>query len=81
MPESVNPEKLVTFTQLANEYGYNAEHLRKLAVEGRLRAWLIGGAMWVTTREHLAEYMKSRKPTGRRRESEKRRKPKRPSKN
>ena len=78
MPESVDPAKLVSFAQLAKEFGYNAEHLRQLAVQKRLRAWLIGGAMWVTTREALAEYMKSRNPTGRRRASEMRRTPKRP---
>lgn len=81
MPESVDPAKLVSFTQLAKEYGYNAEHLRQLAVQKRLRAWLIGNAMWVTTREHLVDYMKSRKPTGRRRDSEKRRTPSRTRKN
>ena len=70
MPESVDPAKLVSLAQLAKEFGYNGEHLRQLAVQKRLRAWLIGNAMWVTTREHLAAYMKSRKPTGRRRSAE-----------
>lgn len=70
MAESVDPEKLVSFTQLATEYGYNAEHLRQLAVQKRLHAWLIGGAMWVTTREHLETYMKTRKRAGRRLKSE-----------
>jgi hypothetical protein len=70
MPESVDPAKLVSFTQLAKEFGYNAEHLRQLAVQGKLHAWLIGGAMWITTREHLESYMKTRNRTGRRPRSE-----------
>ena len=80
MPESVDPEKLISLAQLAQEFGYNAEHLRQLAVQKRLRAWLISGAMWVTTRQHLVEYMESRKSTGRRRALEMRRTPRRPRK-
>ena len=70
MAELIDPKNLVSFTQLAAEYGYNAEHLRQLAVQKKLRAWLIGGAMWVTTRENLDTYMKSRKRAGRRPEGE-----------
>ncbi len=61
------PKKLVSLAKLAAEFGYNAEHLRQLAVQKRLRAWLISDAMWVTTRQNLVEYMDSRKATGRRR--------------
>jgi hypothetical protein len=81
MPESVDPEKLVSLAKLAAEFGYNAEHLRQLAVQKRLRAWLISDAMWVTTRQNLVEYMDSRKPTGRRRAVELRRTSRRPRKN
>ena len=80
MAELVDPKDLVSFTQLAQEFGYNAEHLRQLAVQKRLRAWLIGGAMWVTTRENLEEYMQSRKRAGRRLKSEIRKVLKKPTK-
>ena len=66
MAELIDPELLLSLNELAREFGYNAEHLRQLAVQKRLRAWLIGGAMWVTTRAHLAAYMQTRKPAGRR---------------
>ena len=81
MPELVDPEKLVSLAELAAEFGYNAEHLRQLAVQKRLRAWLISDAMWVTTRQNLVAYMDCRKATGRRRAVESRRTPRRPRKN
>ncbi|HEY3323664.1 MAG TPA: hypothetical protein VGP72_24635 [Planctomycetota bacterium] len=65
MPESVDPNKLVTLADAAHHYGYNPEHLRQVAVTGRLKAWLISETVWMTTRELLEQYIKSRKPAGR----------------
>lgn len=64
MAKLVDPSKLITLQQAAEEFGYSAEHLRVLAVEGRLEAWLVG-AYWITTREAVLYYKKHSRPRGR----------------
>ena len=64
MADLVDPKKLVTLQQAADEFGYTAEHLRVLATEGRLEAWLVG-AYWITTREAVRSYIKHSRPPGR----------------
>ena len=64
MSKLVDPTKLITLQQAGDEFGYSAEHLWVLAVEGRLEAWLIG-AYWVTTREAVLDYKKHSRPRGR----------------
>ena len=63
MGEMVDIEKLVGLTDLATEFGYNAEHLRQMAVAKRLKAYCVAGA-WLTTREWMREYMQQRKTEG-----------------
>lgn len=63
MASLIDPDDLIGLTDLARELGYNGEHLRKLAVEKKLTAWLVGG-IWITTRKNLIEYMRSRQTEG-----------------
>ena len=63
MSELIDPEKLIGLTDAAREFGYNAEHLRQLVVQGKIKAWRVAGA-WITTRENVLEYMRSRKSEG-----------------
>ena len=63
MGELVDVDKLVGLAELAREFGYNAEHLRQVAVTGKLRAVLVGG-VWISTRDWMMEYMKDRKTEG-----------------
>ena len=63
MAELVDPNDLRGLTDLAKEFGYNAEHLRQMMMAGKIKAWRVANA-WVTTRAHLLEYMESRKTEG-----------------
>jgi len=65
MAERVDPTKLITLAALAAEHDYNPEHLRQVAVAGRLKAWLVSDTVWLTTRADFARYLASRKPPGR----------------
>lgn len=64
MAKLVDPTKLISLQQAGEEFGYTAEHLRVLAVAGRLEAWLVG-TFWITTREAVLEYKKHSRPPGR----------------
>ncbi|HEY3325180.1 MAG TPA: hypothetical protein VGP72_32300 [Planctomycetota bacterium] len=65
MSDSVDPNNLVTLAHVAKEFGYNPEHLRQVAVTGRLKAWFISETVWLTTRDLLQQYIQSRRPAGR----------------
>jgi hypothetical protein len=64
MAKHVDPTQLVTLAALAAQYQYNPEHLRQVAVAGRLRAWLVSDTVWITTRANFEEYLRSRRPPG-----------------
>ena len=64
MAELVDPEKLVSLPQLAKEFGYNPNYLSNLAAQKKFKAWHIGNS-WITTREHLEEYLKNKSTVGR----------------
>ena len=51
-------ERLISITEAAALSGLSADHLRRLAEKGRLKARKIG-RNWITTREAVAEYMAS----------------------
>ena len=63
MSELVDPKMLIGLTDAAREFHYNAEHLRQLVVQGKIKAWRVAGA-WITTREHVLQYMQARKTEG-----------------
>ena len=63
--ELVNIYDLVSMPQVAPEYGYNPDHLRRLAVKKKIKgAHFIGGS-WLTTRRALEEYRSAKVPFGR----------------
>ena len=64
MSELIDPRTLITLKAAAKLYDYNPEHLRQVAVTGRMKAWFVSHTVWVTTSEHLQEYIRSRKQTG-----------------
>lgn len=49
MGELVDVDHLVGLPDLAKKLSYNAEHLRQVAVAGKLRAVFVGG-VWISTR-------------------------------
>ena len=64
MTELIDPEHLRSLTDLGQQYGLDGEHLRQVAVAGRLKAWRVGHT-WITTAAHLEAYLASRRPAGR----------------
>jgi Fic family protein len=68
IPKLAGEAKLVPLSALAAAGPYDAAYLRQLAISGRLRA-LRDGRLWLSSRAWLAEYMKTRDPRGRSRES------------
>jgi excisionase family DNA binding protein len=57
-------EDLISLAQAAEYANLNAEFLRQLAVDGRLKAIKIG-RNWVTTRSAVDTYLSNRKRRGR----------------
>ena len=60
----IDPEKLVSISEVAREYGYHPSYLSRLAASGRLQAWKFAKT-WVTTREAIETYVRSTPQPGR----------------
>ena len=60
----IDPRDLISLADAGREYGYNAEHLRQMAANGRLQAWCVA-KNWVTTRNSMKKFMASLQKTGR----------------
>lgn len=56
-------DRLISLSQAAEIYGFNAIYLGELARKGRLHAQKVG-ASWVTTPAAVEEYIRSRKRKG-----------------
>jgi excisionase family DNA binding protein len=54
---------LITLGEAAEYSGLSYSYLGQIAKKGRLRAWKLG-LQWFTTREHVDEYIRSRKKVG-----------------
>ena len=66
MPSRVNSEdknRLISLSEAADLYGFNADHLRHLAQKGRLVAQKVGDR-WITTPADVEIYVRSRKKRG-----------------
>ena len=55
--------RLISLPEAAEIYGFNPKYLAQLANKGRLNAQKIGG-VWVTTREDVETYIRSRQKRG-----------------
>lgn len=55
--------RLISLSEAAELYGFNPQYLSRLAKKGRLRAEKIGNS-WVTTRQDVEDYIRSRKKRG-----------------
>lgn len=55
--------RLISLPEAAELYGFNPQYLSRLAKKGRLRAEKIGNS-WVTTRQDVEDYIRSRKKRG-----------------
>ncbi|MCK6474051.1 MAG: helix-turn-helix domain-containing protein [Planctomycetes bacterium] len=64
MAELVDPEKLVSLSQVAKKFGFHPKYLCLLAAKGKLKAWRIGN-MWVTLPENVKDYVETSSPPGR----------------
>ena len=62
MAKYVDPEKLVSVTDVAREFGYHPNYLVRLAKEEKFLAWRVG-KIWITTRDHISEYIQSAPPS------------------
>lgn len=56
-------DRLISLSEAADLYGFNADHLRHMAQRGRLHAQKIGNS-WVTTPADVEKYIRSRKKRG-----------------
>ena len=56
-------DRLISLTEAAEIYGFNADYLGQLARRGRLKAQKVGW-MWITTPEDVEEYIRTRKRKG-----------------
>jgi hypothetical protein len=64
MADLVDPKKLVSISHIAADYGYHPSYLTRMAAEGKLTAWYVGNA-WITTRENIETYIRTKRPRGR----------------
>lgn len=55
--------RLISLSEAAEIYGFNANYLSNLASKGRLKAQKVG-YFWVTTPQDVEEYIQSRKHRG-----------------
>jgi hypothetical protein len=55
--------RLISLSEAAELYGFNADYLGQLARRGRLKARKVG-KMWVTTPQAVEDYIRSRKQMG-----------------
>ena len=60
----IDPDKLRTIPDLAEEFGYHPGYLSRVAKEGGIKAWRYGNT-WVTTREIVEAYTMSSPGPGR----------------
>lgn len=65
LPRLAGDARLVPLRALAENSPYSSDYLRQLAIAGRLRA-VRQGALWLSSRAALQEYMDTRSPRGRR---------------
>ncbi|HEY3319906.1 MAG TPA: hypothetical protein VGP72_05455 [Planctomycetota bacterium] len=72
--ELLNPNDLQSMPQLAREYAYASDHLRRMAALGKIKGWYLGGS-WLTTRRHLEEYLADESRLGRPKKGKPRRVP------
>jgi hypothetical protein len=55
--------RLISMTEAAEIYGFNADYLARLARKGRLKAQKVGWS-WVTTPSDVEAFISSRKKRG-----------------
>jgi uncharacterized protein YkwD len=55
--------RLISLPEAAELYGFNSNYLNELARKGRLVAQKVGD-LWVTTPEHMENYITSRQKRG-----------------
>jgi excisionase family DNA binding protein len=55
--------RLISLSEAAELYGFNADYLRQLALKGRLKAQKVG-KFWLTTPESVETYIQSRQKMG-----------------
>jgi len=63
MTDTTDKTRLISLTEAAELYGFNAKYLGNLAKKGRLQAQKIGNS-WVTTPQYIEEYIASRQKRG-----------------
>ena len=56
-------DRLISLSEAASLYGFNADHLRHLAQRGRLGAQKVGDR-WITTPADVEAYIRSRQKRG-----------------
>lgn len=61
--EQNDKTRLISLAEAAELYGFNQQYLAQLAQKGRLKAQKIGN-IWVTTPQHMEEYVASRQKRG-----------------
>ena len=63
MNDTEDKTRLISLPEAAELYGFNSNYLNELARKGRLQAKKIGD-LWVTTPQHMEDYISSRKKRG-----------------
>jgi hypothetical protein len=63
MNDTEDKTRLISLAEAAELYGFNQQYLAQLAQKGRLTAQKIGN-IWVTTPQHMEEYIASRQKRG-----------------
>jgi len=63
--ELVDVRELVSLPQVASEYGFHPNYLRRLAVKKRIPGCFLVGGSWIATRSALNSYLKSKSSVGR----------------
>jgi excisionase family DNA binding protein len=63
MDEELKASELITLKEAAEYSGFNPVYLAQLANRGRLKATKYGN-VWLTTKEAVDEYIRSRKKRG-----------------
>ena len=63
MSKEPDKTRLISLSEAAEIYGFNAQYLSQLARRGRLKAQKIGYT-WITTPQDVENYIRDRKITG-----------------
>jgi excisionase family DNA binding protein len=63
MAENLKASELITLKEAAEYSELSYAYLRQIARSGRLKAQKFGN-VWLTTRAHVDEYIRTRKKTG-----------------